>query len=164
MRIALLALIAVLASAGAYAEETRQDTKAAPLNPLAALKPSSFQAFVERPLFSPSRRMPRAPDVEDAAPVEAAAPSVDLKLLGVTTSPDGSVALISAGGDTASQSLKQGESLEGWTITAINPSNVTLAKNGETMDLSIFQSKSDDADTGLGDDAGNATIVFGPAD
>jgi type II secretory pathway component PulC len=159
----LVLALTLAALASTQAQTARKDTGAAPLNPLGAIEPSSYQDFVERPLFSATRRKPKAPDAEEQAAV-AVAPSIDLKLLGVITSPDGSIAQVSSGDGSTSQSLRQGESIEGWTVVAIETSNVTLSRDGETMALAIFNTDDTEADTGTEPSSDDAGIVFGTED
>ena len=134
------------------------------LNPIDTVKLSSVKAFVERPLFSPTRRPPsveeKAVDVSET-PTET---DPEFLLLGVTSGPEGSVARITTIDGTERHSLRQGETIDGWQLQAVDPSSVTLTRQGETMVLTVFKgtgqtigSESESADPGPG-------IVFGSDD
>ena len=53
-----LAVLAIVFCTPVAGQEL-SDIERATLNPLAATDPAQFEAFADRPLFSPSRRVPR---------------------------------------------------------------------------------------------------------
>lgn len=160
-------LVAVYGSA--LAQEGLSAADNPRLNPLGVSRTSDLKAFSERPLFVPSRRPAAAEEVAtDTEPEKNAEPEFELVLLGITSGPDGSIARIAAGGDKANQSLRKGETTEGWTLEAIDASSVTIVRNGETKVLTIFSDSAKDAtDSDTERAASDLGIVFGsenPAD
>lgn len=139
------------------------------LNPLEGLDPESFTAIVEQPLFNPTRQ-PRPveappppaveqPMVEQPPPPPPPAPQGpgpdDYKLLGVSAGPDGRIAAlrISASGQVVY--LRQGESVDGWTVVAVSERSVDLGTAENPVTYSMFAAADGDAggDDGMGDAA-----------
>ena len=94
-----------------------------------------YDATVERPLFSASRRPP------DAAPAAAAAVVVveqlELVLKGVIVASGGQIAILS---DTASGStvtLGQGKQYRGWTLAEIQPERVVFRRAGQEQRFTL---------------------------
>lgn len=127
----------------AAAQEERRIDPSSPLNPLATLPLEGVSAFVERPLFSPSRRKPQddAP-VEDMQVVEAS-DTFDVKLLGIISSPVGSVARV-AETDGTVHSLKRGDVFKGWAVVQIDFRTITFSKDDDQKTLALF-ARDDDA-------------------
>lgn len=127
------------------------------LNPIDTAKLSSLKAFVERPLFTPTRRPPfveETPQTESETPAET---RPEFLLLGVTSGPEGSVARITTADGAERRSLRQGEAIKGWQLQAVDSSSVTLTREGESVVLTIFKGtdpaigdESESADTGPG--------------
>lgn len=137
---------------GTFGQEAQPDTVLKALNPLAGIKPGDFSAFVDRPLFSPSRRKPVVeplPADNEVAVETPEAPALDLKLLGVTSSPTESIALVSEG-DSA-QSLRQGDTIGGWTVESVEPAAVVLVRNEERLALRLFARDGDAEGVAEGD-------------
>jgi general secretion pathway protein N len=116
-------------------------------NPLWAIPLASLTATRERPLFAPSRRPP--PPVPVAAPVAARPPPPPpkppepepppLTLLG-TIAGSQLAAGVGLFLDTASKavlSLKAGENHKGWTLRAVRPRQVELARGLDTAILDL---------------------------
>ena len=103
------------------------------LDPLGGLTTSDAKAFLERALFSPTRRPVEIEAVTTVAEddvEDAAAASPEFMLLGVTSGPDGSVARIATDNGGERRSARIGEQIDGWTIQAIDPSAATVARAG----------------------------------
>lgn len=160
--VSIVALLALVGGRGAAQEvDVVADTEQ--LNPLADLGISDAKAFTSHPLFTPTRRPVKAEKVLlEAKPGEVEVSDPELTLLGVTVSPEGSVARIAVAGNTASLSVRQGESIEGWTISEISGSSARLQKGSETKVLTIFDR--DGTSTQIGDAENPAAIVFEPDD
>jgi general secretion pathway protein N len=91
----------------------------------------SFAEIAERPLFSSSRR-PAAVD----APQSAEQP-FSATLAGIVISASSSSIIVSHGDPAALTRLKQGDNLDGWSITSIEPNRVLLRRDGEERQLKL---------------------------
>ena len=151
---------------GALAQEDPAPRNVQFLNPLQATTISDVKAFAQRPLFAPTRR--RAVVEEAVTSMEAeelGEPSAELILLGVTSGPEGSIARIARADGTERNSLRKGEVIDGWTVESVGPSSVTIARDGRSIDLTIFKGAGVQAEV----DETEATstgpgIVFGSED
>jgi general secretion pathway protein N len=92
---------------------------------------ASFAEVNERPLFSSSRR-PAAVD----APESAAQP-FSATLAGIVISAASSSIIVSHGDPPVLTRLKQGDDLDGWAITAIEPNRVVLRRDGVEQQLKL---------------------------
>jgi hypothetical protein len=124
------------ASPGVAAETHMFPDYAAPVPPdLAALG-----ATLSRPLFNPSRRPPprAAKPADSAAPDAAAEPPPVARLIAVATGPGRKVAILqlSAGGTNV---LMEGEQVGGWTLSRIEPRQVTLRAGEREATFSLPQ-------------------------
>jgi hypothetical protein len=125
-----------------------QAAKAAPklpvsANPLWAIPLSTLTATRERPLFSPSRRMPKPvvanapaiPRPQPPRPVIAQHP--DLILVGTVTGETRGIAVFI---DTATRGiirLRTGENHKGWILRSVEVKSVTLRKGNTTETLAL---------------------------
>ena len=95
-----------------------------------------FIVLLERPLFSPTRRPPPPPP---PPPPPAAAAPVDnfstARLSGVFEGPGGTGIIIQMAGKN--RRLQINQSLEGWTLKAVQGREVTFASGGETRVLQL---------------------------
>ncbi|MDJ0609132.1 MAG: hypothetical protein QNJ67_09145 [Kiloniellales bacterium] len=93
-----------------------------------------FDAILQRPLFSQSRR-PVA--VAEAAPAVVSG-NLGLALLGITIASDERFALVipEGGGDTLR--LREGQDYQGWMLSAIEPDTIVFTRAGaeERLELS----------------------------
>lgn len=139
----LLNLVFAIAVSNALNVVRAQETKAnVSLNPLAKLEPGAFSVFVERPLFSPSRRVSvRPPAVEAADDVEEVDTTIDITLAGVTKGPFGVVARV-VESDGTGHSIAVGDAVLGWTVENIGDMAVRLIKDGKSLNLSLFRTES----------------------
>ena len=126
------------------------------LNPLEGLDPANYPDIVDKPLFNPSRRPPPAepappppppeqPVAEEPPPPPApAGPGPeDYKLLGVSAGPDGRIAVlrIEASGDVVY--LRQGESIDSWTVIDIGDRSVEIGAPENPVTFSMFAAAGD---------------------
>jgi hypothetical protein len=140
-----------------WAQENAVRSDPQRLNPIDTVKLSGLKSFVERPLFTPARRPAL---VEEKTQVESEAPAEtgpEFLLLGVTSGPEGSVARITTDDGAERHSLREGETIDGWQLQAVDSSSVTLSRKGESVVLTIFKGtaptmgdESEPADTGPG--------------
>jgi len=120
-----------------------------------------FAETFERPLFSPSRRkfVPAPVDAEPVAPASApvdpqpqaqqvaasvAAPS----LLGISISGGTARALLQAEGGAAAEWYANGETVNGWTVSAIDKQEAVLTRDGREARLSLYPPMQKPADGG----------------
>ena len=96
---------------------------------------NQFAAAVERPLFSPDRRPPaETPSVVVASADQA----LTATLSGILFADSGSVALLTAVGDSTPVRVSQGDEYLGWRLSRINPDNVVFERNGEQVTLELI--------------------------
>lgn len=124
--------------------QTAPDVRAQPdssLNPLASIGAETMRSFIDRPLFSPSRRPPSPPPTPLApAPVIRPEPSADqLRLLGTLLGPNGASALILDASTGVTSSMTQGETVSGWRIAAIEAALVRLERGAQSTVLALFR-------------------------
>ena len=81
-----------------------------------------------RPLFSETRRRPVAGTVRDDKPA-------DFTLVGIVISPKERRALLSHGTPAQLAHVVEGQSIDGWTVTAIEPRRVVLARSGSDVEI-----------------------------
>jgi general secretion pathway protein N len=114
-------------------------------NPLWAVPLSALPTTQERPIFSASRRPPpRAVAASPAEEVQAPPPPkpVDapppLLLVGAVVGEGEAIAILVNRTDQKVVRLRQGESLGGWSLTAVQPREVTL-KQGDRSEVLALQ-------------------------
>ena len=94
---------------------------------------------VDRPLFSPDRRPPEPPagaeQVPEAAVAASTSPAPTLTLSAVIIEPGSRLALLKAASSVTLVRKREGESLEGWTVTEIRPDGVTLTRGENRHEL-----------------------------
>jgi hypothetical protein len=90
---------------------------------------SSFADVLARPLFSETRRRPKAGMARDDKPA-------DFTLVGIVISPTERHALLSHGTPAQLEHVAVGQSVDGWTVTAIEPSRVLLAQGARETEIS----------------------------
>lgn len=85
-----------------------------------------YVAMLERPLFSPSRRMPPPPQAASAPPVVDTPP--DIRVLGLYgSSADGAVGGMVARIDGQVKRVKVGDAVGRWTLKALRPGEAVLS-------------------------------------
>lgn len=114
------------------------------LNPLSAIDPSSLKGFRDRPLFSPSRSRPE--DIQETVqePFEEPPESLNLQLLGIVVTPMGATARMVDLTDDTRYSLREGDTVLDWSVESVGSSNVTLGRDGEKKQFSVFKPPSRD--------------------
>lgn len=104
--------------------------------------PEDYRALRERPLFSPDRRPPAPPIVEQTLPAEPAPPPPPepvqviagpaWTLIGVVRSDKVQSALFTAQGEPEPFSIRMGESRDNWTLHSLGRFDVVL-RNGDNQ-------------------------------
>lgn len=135
---AVLACLVLLLSGSASA----QAPVAPSLNPLAGIAAEATSAFTERPLFSESRRPVSRlvmPALVAAPPTAPSIPTTaNLQLVGIVQSGQGALARIIVAGSGEAQAVRSGETVSGWTVTAIAPAAVSLEQGDHVASLELF--------------------------
>jgi general secretion pathway protein N len=109
-------------------------------NPLWATSLSSFSATLGRPIFSPSRRPPAAPELASAP---APPPTVSqprrplLALVGAIAGQSEGIAIFLDETTKGIVRLKTGESHSGWTLRLVASREATLQRGGEIAILAL---------------------------
>ena len=97
----------------------------------------TYDAIVQRPLFSVTRR-PAAPNEQSAATNPAATGSAEsLQLFAIVIADGRNIALIQSGLDRQAHRIAAGETINGWTLSDVQPQSVTLRKGSETRRLQL---------------------------
>lgn len=97
--------------------------------PVFAMPPlSSYAAVLARPLFSSTRR----PPVVEAGVADQPA---DFTLIGIIISPKERRALLSHGTPAKLEHVIEGQSIDGWTVTAIEPRRILLARRDNEVEI-----------------------------
>jgi hypothetical protein len=98
-----------------------------------------------RPLFAPDRRPWQPPptlrvvDVVDEAVEVVDTPPPDLLLLGVAIAGGRASVLIGdMDGNTEPEWVAEGDTVLGWTVTAVSGQSVTLSGGGQEVSLSLY--------------------------
>src|SRR5262249_49957294 len=93
-----------------------------------------------RPLFEPTRRAAEiAPVAQQSGSETAAAESAPRHmLLGVVSSPDRSIAVMSIG-DARLLRVETGAVVDGWKVVRIAPTEVTIARGSQQVTLTLFR-------------------------
>ncbi len=94
-----------------------------------------FAAALDRPLFSPQRRPPED-EPTGAGVVEDRALSATLQ--GILFATSGSVALLTAVGESSPVRVSEGELFLGWRLLEIHPDNVVFERDEETVTLELI--------------------------
>lgn len=119
------------APVGRAAEFTATDPFVLP--PLAA-----FAEIVERPVFSPTRRLPSdaKPESETVDAVPTPSGSLDLVVVGIITGPRELALLRSASGGRL-RPMAEGDELSGWTLVEIEPFRLVFRREGDEQMFEI---------------------------
>ena len=105
-------------------------------NPLWAIPIASLSATRERPIFSPSRRPPRAAALQQSMRGNETNRPL-LALVGtVAATPDG-IAIFRDERSKSIVRLRTGESHSGWTLTGVKAREATLLRDRDTAVLAI---------------------------
>lgn len=124
--------------------------KVSNLNPLAQLTLAEFDEIAKRPLFNPTRAPappPPEPDPEPEVavvepppePVEASISPEDFTLLGVASKNGSWTVVMRWNPSNEIHRLKTGGEIQGWSVADVTPQKVTLSRNGQILDIKMFQ-------------------------
>jgi hypothetical protein len=112
-------------------------------NPLATVSVSDMASFLNRPLFSPSRRPPvLSRKLVEVAPPPPTAPvpvADHLHLIGTLNTTTGLSALIQNTKDGMTVSASTGQVLDGWKVVEIGASTVQIEQKATVFTLEIFR-------------------------
>jgi general secretion pathway protein N len=142
-------MVVILGSAHCRESAAQTATRSAPGagNPLAATPLAELKATRERPLFSPTRRPPRAAVVAAApAPpsplaVAAEAPEAPpFTLLGTLIGPSDRIAILMNESTKQTTRLREGARDSGWTLRSVDPRSAVMANEGRLVGLELPKS------------------------
>jgi general secretion pathway protein N len=92
---------------------------------------ASFAEVIERPLFSSSRR-PTATETQQHVDQPLSA-----SLAGIVISASSSSVIVAHGDPPLLTRLKQGDELDGWSVSSIEPNRVLFRRGGEERQLKL---------------------------
>lgn len=125
---------------------------------------ADYAVVVERPLFFAERTpyLASEPDTPLTQPQPQTAPGLDIPftLSAIVISAGKRLAVIHYGRDNKQQRIALGQSIDGWTFTAIEPRSVLLKKGNATKNLELAIKTSGHAAPPM---AGDQRSVNGPA-
>ncbi|MGH8613339.1 MAG: hypothetical protein ACREYF_15330 [Gammaproteobacteria bacterium] len=99
-----------------------------------------YSEFVERPLFSNTRRVFQPRDKTPLDPSGAiTAFNFDLELSGITLSGTHKLALIKTKRDNAQHRVGQGEEFRGWTLEEVLADKVVMQNGAQTQELALIR-------------------------
>lgn len=106
-------------------------------NPLAGLDKTTFENWVEHPLFAPSRRRP-PPEVPNA---QAVAPKAlpNYAFIGVVLNPRRTVAVLRSVTNGASLHVEVGDTVGGWKVDSVGQHEVTLVRENDPAQVIQFK-------------------------
>ncbi len=114
-------------------------------HPLAGLAIDDLRDTIARPLFEPTRRpiepAKAAPVAAPVAPTKTPPPPAKplaAKLVGVVASDKQTTAILARTGGPNVR-VEQGDVVDGWEVVRIQPTEVTLTRDGRQMALKIFR-------------------------
>ncbi len=111
------------------------------LNPAARQSLLELSVTLERPLFAPSRARPEPPApvpyVETPPPPPPAPPSV--ALVGVLRSADATRAVLRENATEKITHVRVGDTVGGWTVTAITARHLILSLEDRTKSIALFE-------------------------
>lgn len=117
------------------------------LNNLSTLTLDSLDGFRDRPLFTASRRAPAPPAPEpepqpqpepEPEPVVAPDPP-NIRLAGVLGKGEEAIALVQDLGTGKTVSVRVGDAVEAWTVSAIDATALHLAYEDQVSDFVLFE-------------------------
>jgi hypothetical protein len=111
--------------------------------------PGPFTAVVERPLFSPTRRMPPIAEPPDEAPASAAADQAplagptgpeepDLRFFGTVRQGGKAAALVTYPATSEVARLSPGDRVGKWQVLEVDGNRLVLGQGGEQRSFEIF--------------------------
>jgi hypothetical protein len=129
---------------GEYTERRRLRATASELaavNPLGDWPAEALAEVLDRPLFNPSRRAykpPPEPEPEPEAPEPVVEETLKLALIGVLLGENGRFAMLKEDGSGKILRLKEGQSLDDWTLAEVRLRDVVLVRGEERKTLKLF--------------------------
>ncbi|MGH8644597.1 MAG: hypothetical protein ACREX4_09125, partial [Gammaproteobacteria bacterium] len=98
-----------------------------------------YSEFVERPLFSNTRRAFKPSDTPLDRSGAITAFNIDLELSGITLSGTHKLALIKTKRDNAQHRIGQGEEFRGWTLEEVLGDKVVMQNGAQTQELALIR-------------------------
>lgn len=98
-----------------------------------------YSEFIERPLFSNTRRPFQSSDKVPLGQGDIIASNSDLELSGITLSETYKLALIRTKRDNAQHRVGEGEELRGWTLEEVQAEKVVMQNGAQTQELLLIR-------------------------
>lgn len=119
------------------------DIEVEPFQPPRIADLDLYSETVERPVFYPERRPPEPePEVvAQAPPSPPPEPDVELTLVGVMLTEEGTAVLIRQEDTREVARLGLGEEVADWRLEQVRPQQVTLSQEGRTRELMLERNK-----------------------
>lgn len=99
---------------------------------------AAYSEIVERPVFSPTRRLPSdydlEPEIVDVTPTRSG--SLDLEVVGIITGPR-ELALLRPASGGRLLPMMEGDELSGWTLVEIEPFRLVFRREGDEQMFEI---------------------------
>jgi len=128
------------AAAIAPGPERGQNRAAASLYPLWSLPLRELTAIRERPIFSPTRRPPPAPETPSPVRLPSSANEIarpPLSLIGAIAADEAGMAIFLDQTSQRTVRLKVGEGYAGWTLQLVKAREATLIRDQQTAILAL---------------------------
>ena len=106
---------------------------------------SAFSEIVERPLFRENRRPYISPRPEPKSRTEGPDISEQIRLSAVVITGSERLALIQTAGNGKLQKLRPGDSVNGWALTKIQSSSISMKKGRRTSQIAFIVTPSQPA-------------------
>jgi hypothetical protein len=141
------AVAATTPNAGEQTERLRRRATAselAAINPLGDWSAEALSEVLDRPLFNPSRRAAKptpVPQPEPEAPEPVVAEALDVTLIGVLLGDKVRFAILKENGSGKMLRLKEGQSVEDWTLEEVGLREAIVARGEERTTLKLFEEK-----------------------
>jgi len=119
-----------------------RDGGAAPPSPLAAQPLDRLSATRERPLFSPTRRLPPTPVVSAPQPPPPPPPPPDVALFGIVMESDEAHAVVRTGADGKIMRVRVGDDIGGWKVAQIEGRRLVLSRDDRIATFMMFAGNS----------------------
>lgn len=107
---------------------------------------SAYDAIIQRPLFSQTRRPFVPPTIQEPSPIEAPPPRVEepmpITLIAVIMHAHKRIAILRNDTNQKLSRLLEDESIDGWQLKELTPDSAQLVKGAEIMDLKLHVSRS----------------------
>lgn len=144
MRLGALGLLGLgAATAGEASAEEPAAAASGRLNPLSTLDRAELKAFLDKPLFAPSRQAPRIAPAEPPPPVVAsAAPPPEeppnIRLTGIVEGSATPMAILERLNAKTTSTVRLGDLVDGWLVASIDAMGIKLTNGDREQEYRLF--------------------------